>query len=118
RMRAEWGPKPMRAQAIAADAASLPECLELARKVLPGEVALGAEGRKQPFRFGVALGCRAKLQIVRHRAFGLRIERHEPFLASLAAHNQHALVASRRGCRQCHKFRYTQAGGIDDFQKT
>jgi len=59
KMTGECVPQYMRAQAIGSNAACLPKCLELARKVLPGEVALGAEGRKQPFRFGVALGCRA-----------------------------------------------------------
>src|SRR5262249_795955 len=103
-MTGECVPQYMRAQAIGSDTACLPECLELARKVLPGEVTRGPGGWKPPFGLGCGRGCAGKSQIGGHGALAPRMEGPEPFLASLAAHNQHALVASRRRRRQCHKF--------------
>ena len=56
-------------------------------------------------------------EILRHRALGRLVERHQPLLAAFAAHHQHALIAPRGRGRQRHQFGDAQAGGVDDFEQ-
>ena len=75
-----------------------------------------AERGEQPFRWRFG-GLAAQLEIFGHGALGRLVERHQPLLAALAAHHQHALIAPRGGGRQRHQFGDAQAGGIDDFEQ-
>ena len=90
--------------------------------MLARQMAALAEGREQPFgAFATLLrrlaGLREQRQIIAHRALGGIVERHQPLLVALAAHDQHALVVPRRGNRQRDQFGNAQAGGVKHFQQ-
>ena len=107
----------MRAQPFRGDAAARPKRLQFAGEMLAGEVAMLAEGREQPFRRRLRLGLAAQRQVIGHGALRRRIERHQPLLAALAAHDEHSLVALGGRGGQCHQFGHAQAGGVDHFDQ-
>ena len=78
--------------------------LQFARRMLPRQMAVLAEGGKQPFRLGRPVMVLAPLDqrrpVVAHRGLGSAVERNQPFPAALAAHDQHLVVAPGRRGRQ------------------
>ena len=121
----------VRAHLLGAQPGAGRERLQFAREMLAGEVAAVAERGEQPlrvdglarrlrFRGGVVGRCAAVRQqraILGHRGLGGVVERHQPFLAALAAHDQHARVALRRRGRQRHQLGHPQPGGVDQLQQ-
>ena len=120
----------MRAHLLGAQAGGAGERLEVAGEMLAGEVPALAEGGEQPFRLGqrcrlgfhrrpacLLAGLRQQRPIVAHGALGGLVERHQAFLAALAAHDQHAGVALGRRRRQRHQLGDPQPGGIEHLDQ-
>ena len=96
---------------------------ELATKII-NRLEQRWEGWKQPLRgFGRTLlrklraGFLAQREIIAHRLLGGFVQRHEPLLVALAAHDQHALIALRRRGRQRDQLGHPHASRVQHFEQ-
>ena len=69
------------------------------------------------FDLAVAARLGEQREIVRRRALGGVVERHEAFLVAFAAHHDDAGVMARGGCRQRDEFGDAQAGRVEHLDQ-
>ena len=92
------------------------QVLEIAGKSLPGQVAAVAEGGEQPRAVGNT-GVRPRREIGGDRFARLVGQRHDALVAALAAHGEHALVATHHRSLERDQFGDPEAGGVEHLDQ-
>src|SRR5207245_10526254 len=87
--------------------------LELAREVLPGQVAAGPERRKQPLRLEARTDFRKDGSVIGDGAPRGLVHRHQPFLVPFSPPEEDPAVSLSSRSRQRDELLNLQSGGVE-----